>query len=54
MVAPENRRLFDHKFKIVKLDDFGYSNPNWNANGHRKFARMCSIGNLVMHFHKIA
>ena len=38
------------------MGDFGNSgdsNVNWNANGRRTFGRMCSIGNLDVHFHKI-
>ena len=25
---------------------------DWNANGRRTFVRMCSMGNLVLHFLK--
>ena len=49
--ASENRRLFDRKIRLLELDDFGDSNANLNANGRKK---MRIIGNLVMHFHKIA
>ena len=44
------------KFKVVRSDfgEIGVSNANWSSNCRRTFARMCSIGNLVMHFPKIA
>ena len=48
----ENRGLFALKLELGDFGDFGDSNANWNANGRRTFARMCSIGNLVMHFLK--
>ena len=43
----------DCKLELGDFGDFGDFNANWNANGRRIFARMCSIGNLVMLFYKI-
>ena len=45
----------DYKLELGNFGDFGDFgdfHTNCNANGRRIFTRMCSIGNLVMHFHK--
>ena len=50
----QNLRIVNCMLYIVKIGPFGNSNVNWYANKRRIQAKIYSIGNLVMHFHKIA
>ena len=49
----QNFGKYPYKFYTVKIGHLEDSKANRNANRCRTYARMCSIGNLVMHFHII-